>query len=100
MKPRLLSLPSLRNWSMNIRVSFALALSFLFSLRGQAQEQIPLEQVIALALEKNYDVRLAKNVSESASTNKSYVWGAFLPQVNGTASKVWSTNKQTFEYDG
>lgn len=85
---------------MNIRVSFALALSFLFSIRVQAQEQISLEQVIALALEKNYDVRLAKNVSESASTNKSYVWGAFLPQVNGTASNVWSTNKQTFEYDG
>jgi outer membrane protein len=79
---------------MNIRVSFALALSFLFSLRGQAQEQVSLEQVIVLALEKNYDVQLFKNLEESASTDNQYVTGAFLPQINATGSKVWNRNDQ------
>jgi outer membrane protein len=83
---------------MNIRVSFALALSFLFSIRGQAQEQISLEQVIALALEKNYDVKLSRNTAEAASTNDNLAWGGFLPQVNGNASTLWTNNNQKVEF--
>jgi outer membrane protein len=83
---------------MNIRVSFALALSFLFSLQGRAQEQITLEQVIALALEKNYDVKLSRNTAEAASTNDDMAWGGFLPQINGTASTVWNDNDQKLEF--
>jgi outer membrane protein TolC len=62
----------------------------------QAQEQITLEQVIALALEKNYDIQLAKNTSESAATDNKYSIGVLTPQVNATGSTVWNNNEQEF----
>jgi outer membrane protein TolC len=55
-----------------------------------AQEEYSLEQVVALALQKNYDVQIVKKAAEAAETNQSYAWGAFLPQINGTASRVWN----------
>jgi outer membrane protein len=81
---------------MKIRLSvILLAISFFqFQNTAYAQEQISLEQVIALALEKNYDVRLAKNTSEAYATNQGYAWAAFTPQINGTATITRSNNNQ------
>ena len=59
-----------------------------------AQEQITLEEVIALALEENYDVQVMQKLSESAETNKKLAWAAFLPQINATGSRVWNDNFQ------
>jgi outer membrane protein TolC len=58
------------------------------------QEEISLEQVVALSLEKNYDVQILRKVSEAAETNKDYSWGAFLPQINATGSRIWNENDQ------
>lgn len=96
MRSRLLHL--LRNWSMNIRVSLALALSFFLSTCVCAQEMVPLEQVISLALERNYDIRLAQNTSDAATTTDNMAWGAFLPQVNGAASTTWNNNDQRLRF--
>ena len=63
-----------------------------------AQEEVTLEQVIALALQKNFDVQLAKNLSESAATNNDYVVGAFLPQINATGTTVWNDNEQNLRF--
>lgn len=63
------------------------------------QQEISLEQVIALALEKNYDVQLAKNVSEAASTDNKYAFGAFLPQLEATGATVWSSNYQKLRFE-
>jgi len=63
-----------------------------------AQEEVSLGQVVALALEKNYDVLVAKNISESAATNDDYVVGAFLPQITAGASTVWNANKQVLRF--
>lgn len=65
---------------------------------ANAQEKIQLEQVIALALEKNYDVLLSKNTSYSNTTNNDYAWAAFLPQLNANASNVWNTNQQNLQF--
>ena len=62
------------------------------------QEEISLEQVVALALEKNYDVRIARNLAESAETNDDYVVGAFLPQISGQAATVWNDNEQSLRF--
>jgi outer membrane protein len=69
---------------------------FVFSAFHVAlgQEEISLEQVVALALEKNYDVQIVRNASQAAETNKDYSWGAFLPQINATGSRVWNENYQ------
>lgn len=68
----------------------------LVGVRTHAQEQITLEQVIAMALDKNYDIQLAKNTSESAATNSKYSIGVLTPQVNAVGSTVWNNNKQEF----
>jgi len=64
-----------------------------------AQEQITLEQVIGLAIEKNYDMRLAKNTSESAATDSRYSIGVLMPQVNAVGSTVWNNNQQKVEFE-
>jgi outer membrane protein len=67
-------------------VAFILV-TFFFG-RLSAQELITLDQVIALALEKNYDVRLAKNTSQ-----------ALLPQVNALGAATWNQTHQEFEFE-
>lgn len=62
------------------------------------QEEVTLEQAVALALDKNYDVRIARNVSESAATNNDYVVGAFLPQISAGAATVWNENEQNLRF--
>jgi outer membrane protein len=78
---------------MSIRAAL-LAFFFLVYLQSSAQEQIPLEQIIAMALEKNYDVQLAKNLEASADTDHDYVKGAFLPVINANGTKLWNTVDQ------
>src|SRR5688572_25737753 len=63
-----------------------------------SQAEVTLEEVIALALEKNYDVRIAKNASESASTDDHYVVGGFLPRITGEAGTVWNRNEQQLRF--
>ena len=70
----------------------------VFTLSAIAQEKVQLDQVISLALEKNFDIQLAKNNSSTASTNNNYAWAAFLPQLNGAASTVTNSTKQRLEF--
>jgi outer membrane protein len=63
-----------------------------------AQEQISLQQFISLALEKNYDVKLANNMLQSVRTDQSYAWGAFAPQLNATGAIIWNNNNQEVEF--
>jgi outer membrane protein TolC len=84
---------------MKIKLPVSLATCFLFIGYLHAQEQIPLDQVIALALEKNYDVRLARNAAEVAATDKSYAWGALTPQLNATGAVIWNNNEQDLRFD-
>jgi outer membrane protein len=77
----------------------ALFLSICFSKTTFAQEEeVSLEQVIALALEKNYDVRISRALSESANTDKDYAWGAFLPQLNAVGTTLWNNNNQELRF--
>lgn len=74
-------------------------LSLIFFIGSlQAQERITTDQVIALALEKNYDVRLARNTSESAATDYNLSIGALLPQINATGSMSWTSTYQTLRF--
>src|SRR5687767_10540803 len=59
-----------------------------------AQEEVSLEQVVALALEKNYDVRIVKKLADAARTDNDYAWAAFLPQISATGSRTWNENDQ------
>jgi outer membrane protein len=64
-----------------------------------AQEMISIEQAIAMALEKNYDVRVAQKVSQAAGTDDRYATAAFLPQLNGTAATTWNNSDQELRFN-
>lgn len=70
---------------------------FLYNT-ANAQEKVSIEQVVALALEKNYDVHLARNVAEAAETDNRYAFGAFLPQINAVGTTVWNSNDQELRF--
>lgn len=78
---------------MNIK-SFLTASFLSISLFASAQQQVTLEEVITLALERNYDVQLVKNLEEVAKTDSRYVNGAFLPVITANGSKTWNQNDQ------
>jgi outer membrane protein len=63
-----------------------------------AQEEVALNRVIALALEKNFDVRVSKAVASSSKTTNDYAFGGFLPTVNATGSMVWNRNNQNLQF--
>lgn len=58
------------------------------------QRQITLEEVIAVALERNYDVRIARKTAESAQLDDRYAINAFLPRLNATGGISWTGNDQ------
>src|SRR5688572_31019760 len=84
---------------MKCRLSLGVLICIFFLVKtASAQEEISLEQVIALALQKNYDVQVARNVSEGASTDNQYSFGAFIPQIEATGSTVWNSTNQELRF--
>ena len=83
---------------MRLRLYVSIFLFFSGFHLAFCQEEVTLEQVVGLALEKNYDVRIARNLTKSASTNNDYVVGAFLPQVTAGAATVWNENEQNLRF--
>lgn len=80
--------------------SWIVLVFLISSFQLSAQQELTLEQAIALALNRNFDVQLALNTADVAATNDKYAIGAFLPTLNASASLVRSTNHQRVEYSG
>ena len=88
-----------------MKLSRLLTVFILFHIliSASAQDQvITLEEVIALALEKNYDVRVAKNLYRKVhrqTTN--FAPGAYFPTINANGSRTWnvSNSKQSLLTD-
>jgi len=72
----------------------AIALASIVQVTNAQSELISLEQVVALALEKNYDVRVFQNSAASAAVDKKLSVGAFIPVINSSGSRTWNTNNQ------
>ncbi|HEX5171109.1 MAG TPA: TolC family protein [Cyclobacteriaceae bacterium] len=83
---------------MKVSLAFAFLCIFISVLRAPAQDHVSLEDAIVLALQKNYDVQLSRNISESAATDDSYAWAAYMPQLNAVGSAVWNNNQQKLEF--
>jgi outer membrane protein len=74
-----------------------LVFTFFLAFTAFAQE-VPLQQVITLALEKNYGVRVARTDVESAELDADLSVGAFIPQVNATGTTVWNNTNQELRF--
>ncbi len=55
-------------------------------------QSVSVEQVVQLALQKNYDVRLLQNSAALAANDSRFSFGLFLPTINGQGSYVKNTN--------
>lgn len=75
------------------------AIAFVIIFQSSySQEEISLGQVVALALERNYDVLVSKNLSEGAKTDNAYSFGAFIPQIDAVGSTIWNSNDQSLRF--
>src|SRR5688572_16718964 len=83
---------------MKYKLHLASLVCMAVAFNSSAQERITLEQVIALALEQNYDVRIAKQEAAAASKDYAYTVGGFLPQVNLIGATVWNQNEQELRF--
>lgn len=68
------------------------------SFQSQAQQLMTLDEAITIGLKNNYNILMAKNQEEAAAVDYQYAFGAFLPTINGSASKVWSTESVNQKY--
>lgn len=75
------------------KVGIALILTVIM-LQVRAQEMVTLNDVISLAMEKNYNVRLSQNALFAAETDDRYSIGALLPQINAIGSKTWNNDSR------
>jgi len=73
-------------------------LSLIFFQKVISQEVLTVEEAIAEALKKNYDILLVQKDSSAYSIDYSYAFWAFLPRLNASASKLWNKNDQTQEF--
>ena len=80
------------------RKVFVVLLFAAIVFSSQAQEKILLENVIAAALEKNYDVLLSKNSSTTAAVDNQNAIGAFLPQFNITGAASGNNPNQVLQF--
>lgn len=83
-----------------MRLRLLITSLFVFTFIGflPAQVEVSLEQVISLALEKNYDVRIARQLSEAASTDDQFAPAAFFPQLNAVAATAWNESEQELRF--
>lgn len=79
-------------WAIAILISLA-----AFDPAIAQEATVTLEEAIALALEKNFDVKISKNLAYSAAVDDKLVAGAFLPVINSNASRTWNNNDQKQE---
>jgi len=63
----------------------------VLSLNLSAQE-VKLDEVVQIALKKNYDVLVLQKTSDIAANDNRYAFGAFLPLINATGALVRPTN--------
>ncbi|MCK7559040.1 TolC family protein [Chitinophaga sedimenti] len=75
-----------------IKISLSGLLLLCLSLGAHAQDILTLEQAIDPALKNNYDLRLARNDAEVSANDYAYANFAFLPTLNATAGKNWTTS--------
>lgn len=57
-----------------------------------AQPLLTVEEAVAAALEKNYEIQLSRNDSLIYALNLGYAKAAFLPRVNASAATVFNNN--------
>ena len=75
-------------------MKFIVLIVSLISTSTFAQRLLTVQEAIDFALKNNYDIRLVNNQAEGYAVDNAYADAAFIPMLNGTASKIWNDNSQ------
>ena len=86
---------------MKIKSIYIITLVLAFLPKMQAQELLPLEDAVKIALENNYDIKLAKNELKIDELNNSIGNAGMLPTINALVTDNNSiTNTKQTQADG
>jgi outer membrane protein len=80
------------------RITGIIIICLLVGGVARSQQMITLQDAIAAALKNNFDIQLVRNDSVSAGINQHYIYGGFLPTVNGTIGRVRTISGQKQEF--
>src|SRR4028118_2042445 len=78
---------------MRLKTILSAGLLFLYS-SAIGQDQLTVEDAIGEALKNNYEIQIVRIDSSAYGIDNAYADYAFLPTVNGQASKLWNNNNQ------
>jgi outer membrane protein TolC len=81
-----------------ITFCLVVVISFFPLDKIKAQPLLTLEDAVAIALENNYDIRLAKSDSALLALDYSYRNAVFFPQLNANVGTTWTDNNQRQEF--
>jgi outer membrane protein TolC len=82
---------------MNIKY-FVVSLFILFLFRIQAQNMLTTQEAVALALEYNYGIKIAKNNVEISDNNANILNADFLPRVTGNGGATYNLDNTDAEF--
>src|SRR5258706_10954310 len=78
---------------MNRKFFTSLAFSFFIFHFSIAQQTVTVEEVVQMAIQKNYDIRVAQTTAATQFTDKRFIYGAFIQTLNwgGTFTKTYNS---------
>jgi outer membrane protein TolC len=79
---------------MNIRIGFFSVL-VLLTCHATAQQRLAVEDVVVIALEKDYNIRLSQNFLESSEADAGNAVGLFIPDLNLNGNRTWTRSNST-----
>lgn len=83
---------------MNNKFCSAFLFSFFLFAFSFAQPTITVEEVVQMALQKNYDIQVARTTAATQFTDKRFIYGGFLPTINLTGSHIENKNNSEISY--
>ena len=79
--------------------AFLICISIMFCINNlNAQQMLTKEEAVKLALDNNYDIKIANNNVQVAENNKSVLNSGYLPTVTGTAGATYNLDNTEAEF--
>lgn len=83
---------------MNSKFFVSLVFSIFIIHFSLAQQTVTVEEVVAMAIQKNFDIRVAQTTAATQFTDKRFIYGAFLPTLNLSGSHIQNNNSSSTSY--
>lgn len=87
-----------RNLSMNRKFYSTVFFLFFILNFSTAQQTISVEEVVQMAIQKNYDIKVAQTTAATQFTDKRFIRGAFIPTVNLTGARIQNSSNAEIKY--